>query len=441
MQTKKCGKKYRCRGKASGQVLVSTSIAILVLVGFAGLAADVGYLEHVKRQMQTAADAGAVAGSQVLQTSGSSPCLDPTAAAKITTAAQTDSSLNGFTDGSGNVTVTVNCPPASGTYAGDNSAVEVIVKQSNQPNFFMAALGYSKATVAARAVGHLLGGNGCLIALKQSGSAISLGGNSTVNLGCGVISNSNITCNGGPTLNASFVGAAGTVDPGCNSVPPPVNNLVPIPDPLGGLPAPPVAGASCVTSGTGTAADPFTGSASGMSSAGVYSPGVYCGGFTFHGHPGVTFNPGTYIIAGGGMTVTGGTISGSGVTFYFTGSQSSQHFSGEPAYGALDIHGNGTLTLSAPASGTYGGVLIYSDRSISAATSGSVTINGTSNNGFNGAVYFPNSDVTFSGTSGSGATDLAIVANTISFQGNATLTGSVSSIPGGKFYSVGTLGE
>lgn len=428
------------RNRQSGQVLISTAIAISVLIGFAGLAADVGYLEHVKRRMQTAADAGALAATQVLTTAGPLPCLNPTASPKITSAAQGDSSLNGFTDASNGITVAVNCPPASGTYAGDNSSVEVIVKQTNQANFFMAALGYSNPTVAARAVGHLVGGSGCLIALKQSGSGISLGGNPTMNLGCAVMSNSDITCSGG-TLNASYVGAAGTVDASCNASPTPVTHLVPIPDPLAGLPAPSVAGKTCATTGTGTAADPFTGSASSTGSAGVYSPGVYCGGFSFHGHPGVTFNPGTYIIAGGGISITGGTISGTGVTFYLTGNQSSQTFSGEPPYGSVGINGNGSINLSAPSTGSYAGVLMYSDSSISAATSGSVTINGTSSNNFNGALYFPNSDLTFSGTSGSTASDLAIVANTISFQGNASLTGNISAIPGGKFYSVGVLGE
>lgn len=49
-----------------GQALVLVAITLTVLLGFAALAIDYGYLSHQKRKLQNAADAGALAGVQEL---------------------------------------------------------------------------------------------------------------------------------------------------------------------------------------------------------------------------------------------------------------------------------------------------------------------------------------------------------------------------------------
>ncbi|PKQ21038.1 MAG: hypothetical protein CVT66_02105 [Actinobacteria bacterium HGW-Actinobacteria-6] len=54
-----------------GGVAVTVAILIVVLVLFAALAVDVGYLLSVRRQLQTAADAAALAGCRVLADGGS----------------------------------------------------------------------------------------------------------------------------------------------------------------------------------------------------------------------------------------------------------------------------------------------------------------------------------------------------------------------------------
>jgi uncharacterized membrane protein len=51
----------------SGQVAVLAAGAMLLILGFAALAVDVGYLYATKRNMQTAADAAAIAGSNALE--------------------------------------------------------------------------------------------------------------------------------------------------------------------------------------------------------------------------------------------------------------------------------------------------------------------------------------------------------------------------------------
>ena len=49
-----------------GQALIITLISFTVLLGFVGLAVDVGYMFYTKRQLQVAADAAALAGASVL---------------------------------------------------------------------------------------------------------------------------------------------------------------------------------------------------------------------------------------------------------------------------------------------------------------------------------------------------------------------------------------
>ncbi len=106
----------------SGQTFVLVSIALVVLIGVAALAVDVGDLWTTRRLMQSAADAGAVAGADEITLGGSSSAI--TAAAKDAT------SHNGFTDGaarpgtSNTVTVAVHNPPTSGPFAANVNAVE-----------------------------------------------------------------------------------------------------------------------------------------------------------------------------------------------------------------------------------------------------------------------------------------------------------------------------
>ena len=83
------------------------------LFAFAGLATDINLFWTVKRRMQTAADAAAVAAAISVRNSGS-----------YTSAGRDVSSFNGFTDGSGGVTVAVNNPPTAGSRVADTDYTE-----------------------------------------------------------------------------------------------------------------------------------------------------------------------------------------------------------------------------------------------------------------------------------------------------------------------------
>ena len=49
-----------------GSAIIFVAVTLMVLVAFAGLAIDVGYLYVVRGELQNAADSGALAGAQQL---------------------------------------------------------------------------------------------------------------------------------------------------------------------------------------------------------------------------------------------------------------------------------------------------------------------------------------------------------------------------------------
>jgi hypothetical protein len=88
----------------------------------------------------------------------------------------------------------------------------------------------------------------------------------------------------------------------------------------------------------------------------------------------------------------------------------------------MSINGGATVTLKAPATGSYAGMLFFQDDD--APSYGSNVINGGSTMNLTGALYFPNQSVDFSGNAGSGgATCTQIVARTVSFTGASHIGG------------------
>src|SRR5579871_4018155 len=70
-----------------GFIAVAYAAMLVVIVGLAGLAVDVGYMQYQKRRIQGAADAAAMGALRELELGNTD----------LTTAGQNDASLNGFT--------------------------------------------------------------------------------------------------------------------------------------------------------------------------------------------------------------------------------------------------------------------------------------------------------------------------------------------------------
>jgi hypothetical protein len=76
------------------------------------------------------------------------------------------------------------------------------------------------------------------------------------------------------------------------------------------------------------------------------------------------------------------------------------------------------VTLSAPTSGNYSGVLFYGDRT---GTSASSTFNGTATSLLTGAIYFPRQQVNYLGNFSGKNGCTQVVADTIQWSGNSSI--------------------
>ena len=383
-----------------GQVLPVAALALAALCGAAALAVDVGTLHYQQRLQQTAADGAALAGATE---------LNYPASADVTAAAKHDAALNGFTDDNGaTVTVTVNHPPASGAYAGNANAVEVIVA-AKHATFFEHVFGTSYAWVQARAVAAFANvPHACVYML---GNGVSNMNSSTINApSCGVVSNGGITMNGS-TVTAAEVGTVGGVTVNASTFPEAQpTTVVPVTDPC-----PQIAGCAYLAAHPpATSPCSFSNLALNGSTT-TLSPGVSCGGLTLNG-ANVTFNAGVYVITGGSLNVNGSTMTGTGVTFDLPNNS---------------VNANATtFNLTAPASGNTAGMLFYQPPS----NSNNPNLNGSGGTGLAGALYFPAALVNANASFGSW---LFIIASSLNMNAaNATIPAN-QSFPGLQHAALG----
>ncbi len=391
------------RRTEAGQVLVLAAVSLTTLLVAGGIGIDMGYLRYQRRNMQSAADSAAVAGA------GELPYGDYSAAAL------SDAASNAFTDGSNGITVTVTNPPTNlppgDPYQNNSNAVEVIVAQ-NQPTFFMKIFGVSGVPVSARAVAYLGNPKGCMYGLQPGNTSVNINFAGNLNAPkCGIIDNGNLSITGTGTVTAAYVGYSGTASISATVTPAPQQNIQG-PDPLSYLTPPAASPCTYATTQVVNSPNPT-----------VLLPGVYCGGIqiALTNTGTVSFNSGLYVLTGAtGLQIAGSsTVTGSGVTFYNTGS------------GAIDFTG-GNITLSAPSApigSLPAAILFYQDPSdasaadVSEAGSGNVTLVGT--------LYFPSAALTISG-SNSTATNTLIVAGSVSIVGGNNFNADYSTIPGGS---------
>lgn len=117
------------------------------------------------------------------------------------------------------------------------------------------------------------------------------------------------------------------------------------------------------------------------------TPGVYCGGIKMSGSHDATFEPGIYVIKDGPLKRSGsGTITGTSVAFYFTGSDAH-----------ADLSGSTDISLTAPSSGPLAGFVFYQGPFAEADLTS--TISGGGAIYYEGTVYFPDHHVDWSGSS------------------------------------------
>lgn len=351
-----------------GQILVIVAAGLVVLLGIAALAIDVGFSWMLRRQEQNAADPGAIAAARWLKDPVTGEPVDP---ATVQTQMDADGCFyaqqNGFFTGDLNCQAAlladdlqVVSPPISGPHSGQPGHVQVIIRDTH-PSFFGRIFGSSEATVVTAAVASNTAGNSnsaSLVALKPecsggaagqisgggtvrifpaSGVPAGSGGSVHVNSPCGS-SFDNICTNGVggsglhisgrlETTYASVVGSC-TVqgsDPAdglhCTHTSPCLKEgAVPLGDPLAWLPEPSLDGFPDGQCPNGTMSTEASTTACELSGNGGtppcpdvggvtvchLTPGVYYGGWDVKSNVKVTLDPGMYILAGGGIKLSGG---------------------------------------------------------------------------------------------------------------------------------------
>ena len=270
----------------------------------------------------------------------------------------------------------------------------------------------------------------CLYTLDPSAQgAFSISGTTTVSASCSAVVESSATqafqMSGTETLslaNSAQVGVVGgwslsgqskIVNQSTGQTIQPVKITSPG-DPLAFLPAP--------TQGTIISQSHTSYDMNSRPPNNTLSPGVYCGGLAIGNTNGATFtmNPGTYIMAGGGLTINSlAVVQGVGVTVYNT-SSSGWGCSASSSYTPITISGQASVTMSSPTSGALAGVLLFGDRS-GCSTVGSCQdqVNGGGSTTFNGAIYLKSDTLVFSGNHSSSGCMLS-VADKININGNSS---------------------
>src|SRR5437868_3345694 len=124
----------------SGATVVLYALSLPVLVGFTGLGVEVGYWYYKQRELQTAADVAAYAGTIELRGGGSQTV--------VYNASLTEATTQGFVAATGDIKV--NTPPSTGTHQ-TNKSVEVLLTQ-NTPRLFSAIYDPKPVPIKARGV-------------------------------------------------------------------------------------------------------------------------------------------------------------------------------------------------------------------------------------------------------------------------------------------------
>ena len=143
--------------------------------------------------------------------------------------------------------------------------------------------------------------------------------------------------------------------------------------------------------------------------------------FSANGGTSYTLAPGTYFVHGSLNIANGVTVSGTGVTFLIDSG------------GSVTIGGGARVSLTAPTSGTYAGMLLYQDRS----NTNTINIANGSTTSMTGTIYAAGATVAIAGGSSNSQYGSQLVAKQVNASNNASFTvNTVASTSGGGTINV-----
>jgi Flp pilus assembly protein TadG len=402
------------QGEADAMTTLYAFILPLTIL-FCGLSIDVGRLELVKTQMQSATDAAALSAVQEAQRG----------TGQWQAVAQTVATANGFQNGANNVTVNSFPQPTFGEYANHYDALQTTISQSVK-TLFMGALNGGYRTVSASGVALMtpcmyLTGSGQLQTYTLDIDTGDIDGDT-----CPVYINSEFTVTSYSNMNVEAISVAGSsgssADAG-ETYPTPLYGVPTMADPLAYISKPTFS--SCT----------YT-SVSKSNTTATLSYGTYCKGLNFTNST-ITLNPGLYIITGG-ATWSGSTVSGTGVTLFFTSG-------GGGTDSKFTIENSSTVTISAPTSSSNNsipGILVFTDRTWTKTSNQDIALMTSSITG-DGIWYAPETGIYVQNCTFAATHYLGIDANNVYTDGtNIQLSNNYTNLSGGNpFHTAGSLVE
>jgi Flp pilus assembly protein TadG len=408
----------------SGQVLVLVALSLTLLMGAMALAIDVGFVRFQQRQLQTAADAAAIAAGLELGNCNNTVCANMKTAAAValkedglTSTTITPTANQCTVSTSSGLAMIINVAPcvlgASDPNNGNTHMAEVVLTQP-QKTFFGAVIGVRTWNLVARAeagdsyINTGISGGNCL----YTNGLLFNSSNGTFTLNnCGVYDNGNLQTDNGDSVTASTFLYYGTWSPNnCNSsctwniggtnTGPPAHTTTPQSDPLASLTPP----SQPATSTTNTQT-PNNGA--------TLQPGYYPNGFNLNSNVSVTLSPGIYYMGGSINVNSGASLAGTGVTLYF-------------ASGSLQPNSGSTVQITAPTSNTSGCSCNNANMAVwESSTNGTgMYLDAGSQSYYNGVIYLPDAGLTLNSGSGntinSGSTATAVDVQSLTVNSSIT---------------------
>ena len=392
----------RLRQSERGNVLVIGAASLPLLMGATALAVDTIQLSLWKRQMQRAADSAAIAGASALDQG-----------TPIAAAIANDLDEHETPDATDAV--------ATGSFTGGTQAAETCAVRGGDPCYgqsvqvtltaaprlpFISFFTGAASPITAKAVAALApDGRYCMISLYDGDEpGITAGGNGKVDLNCGAGTNSEsdtaIVADGSSEFEASPLGSVGNIGTGNNFIGNPIIRPFsrPIRDPLRHIQDPAPDPANCTTA--------FNDSPRQEQEI---PDGACYSSMTIQGHPKFL---GEVYVYGGDVTInsTANITDDGASTLILTGPDGDA--------GNMHVNGNAVMTLTAPTSGPYTGVVLYRDRRAGVDT---VTLNGGATLNLTGAMYFPTTDLTILGNFTLDSECLQLVGRKLNFQGTTDI--------------------
>jgi Flp pilus assembly protein TadG len=388
----------------AGSAMPFIGVSFPVILGAGAIAVDLAHLSSIRGELQATADVSARAGAWQLPDVNAAEERALDYAGRNMAASEHGDVLRepDITFGEWD--------PDTRTFTQTNMAPDAVrvVTRRAQANgnsvslIFASIFGESIGNVSTEAIGALLANNqACVLALAGSGTGISIGGSVSINATqCGFAANSPdpdasvVTDGSSADVQLLTLYSAGGVDDPHGVIntteSPVVGTGRPLPNPYEERDdeiADEIANAS-LSSTHNVNSKP--------SNSVELEPGQYPSGFSFKGD--VHLNPGVYVMSGDVSIGSGANVTGDDVTIIMDDSD-------------IDVSGGPNVDLTAPSNGPTSGIVLARQGARSSSD-----LAGNTDLIFDGAIYMPDTDLSFRGTSGDIGC-LQLVTNTVEFSG------------------------